>query len=181
MVFSYMVVSTSVSGGVTTYEVNVSSHTRAMGMVITQNSTAWVESDGTVPLVTTSIMGFPEQYNSTTNPTATTEFTTLMAPITMETTMVGQMSLYTAVQFTKSGPSPQTFGPTTINVTTYQVTNPPVTVNECGFSGTINAFNMQFGIVPGTSITLITRMHMSATSDTGPIDFTLQVTSVTTA
>jgi hypothetical protein len=104
-----------------------------------------------------------------------------MAPITMETTMVGQMSLYTSVQFTKSGPSPQTFGPTTINVTTYQVTNPPVTVNECGFSGTINAFNMQFGIVPGTSITLITYMHMSATSDTGPIDFTLQVTSVTTA
>jgi hypothetical protein len=66
-------------------------------------------------------------------------------------------------------------------VTTYQVTNPPITVNECGFSGTINAFNMQFGIVPGTSITLITYMHMSATSDTGPIDFTLQVTSISTA
>jgi len=180
---SYKVVSTSVSGDVTTYKVNISSTIKAMGIGVPENLTAWVSSNGTVPLLEVSMMGFPIEYNSTTNPTATSWFLDQMAPLTTDTSYVSQISLYTGSQFTNEGTSSQTFGPTTMQVTTYDVTNPPIDFNECGYSGHITAFSMQFGTVPNTnpSLTLVTEMHMAGTFNSNSMDFTIKVISITTA
>jgi hypothetical protein len=181
---SYNRVSTSVSGGVTTYKVGITQTVAYGSTRVTENATAWVGSDGTVPLVeVTFLQGYPPtKYNSTSTPTATGEFILLATPFTEEVTMTGQISLYTGSQFTNEGTSPQTFGPTTMQVTTYDVTNPPIDFNECGYSGHITAFSMQFGAVPNTnpSITLITDMHMAGTFDSTSMDFTIKVISITT-
>jgi hypothetical protein len=180
---SYKVLSTSVSGDVTTYDVNITSTVKYAGLGVTEKLEAWVGSNGTVPLMIWN-MGFTQvKYNSTTNPTATSYFVTQMMPLTTETSYVGQIPLYTGSQFTNEGTSSQTFGPTTMQVTTYDVANPPIDFNECGYSGHITAFSMQFGTVPNTnpSLTLITEMHMAGTFDSNSMDMTIKVISITTA
>jgi hypothetical protein len=183
---SYKVVSTSPPvGGVTTYKVNITTTVAYGTMQVTENLTAWVGSDGTVPSMemylrvgTTTVT---TKYNSTTTPTATSYFLTNMMAITTETSYTGQMSLYTGSQFTNEGTSSQTFGPTTMQVTTYDLTNPPIDLNVCGYSFHITAFSMQYGTVPNTnpSLTLVTAMHMAESNN--EIDFTLKVISITTA
>lgn len=180
---SYKVVSTSVSGGVTTYKVNITSTVGYGTTKVTESLSAWVGSDGTVPLMEMYIGSYTSKFNSTTNPTATSYFLSNMLAITTETSYVGQMSLYTGSQFTNEGTSSQTFGPTTMQVTTYDVTNPPIDFNVCGYSGHITAFTMQYGTVPNTSpsLTLITEMHMAGTFEGNSMDFTIKVISITTA
>jgi hypothetical protein len=66
-----------------------------------------------------------------------------------------------------------------MSVTTYKANSLPMTINECGNSVTLNDFFLQFGTVPGTSITLITHMYFNGSMQGTSADFTLQVLSIT--
>jgi hypothetical protein len=109
-------------------------------------------------------------------------FLGLGAPFLVETTSMAQLQLYTSSQFTITGTPIKNFGPTlNMQVTDYSATTLPLNINSCGFTETITAFSLEVGTVPGTSLELITQMHLVATMQSTSTDFTIQVTSITKA
>lgn len=169
MQMSYKVVSKSTSGGVTTYLVDFTQRISSLEV----NASAKFQSNGNI-LWVYEVMNF-------TGSTAENMFLSLGAPFLVETTSMAQLQLYTSSQFTITGTPIKNFGPTSMQVTDYSATTLPLNINSCGFTETITAFSLEVGTVPGTSLELITQMHLVATTQSTSADFTIQVTSITKA
>jgi hypothetical protein len=159
MTASYQVASTSSSGGVTTYKVNVNTRFNA---TMVETIVAWVQSNGNVPEVEFSFGGY--SYNQTTGAAET--FLGLMTPFIVETTFVNEITTYTTGQFYQTGTSSATFGSLTIPLKVYGASNLPITMSGCGYTDVVHAFSMEYGTVPGTSLTLVTNIHVNATDTT---------------
>ncbi|MDG6909424.1 MAG: hypothetical protein JRN08_03555 [Nitrososphaerota archaeon] len=168
---SYRVIYADTSAGMTTYKVEIDYYSSNGAP---ENGTAWVQSNGNVTAV--DFNGYNE-----TGSMASSILVGLMTPFTVESSYVGYIEVYTGTYFHSSGTSTVTVGPTTMTVTNYQANNLPETYTECGYTGTLNSFSMSYGTVPGTSISLVTYLNFSGTSNGDSGDFTLRVVSVTKA
>ena len=63
-----------------------------------------------------------------------------------------------------------------MHVTSYTATNTPETFNECGNSFTINSFGLKVGAIQGTSVSLITYMHLDGVENGQSESFTIKLT-----
>jgi hypothetical protein len=116
---------------------------------------------------------------------AKTEFGAIMGVFGLEFTYTSTLSLYTSLSsyFHSTGSSSMTFGQVSFQVTTLVANSTPETFSECGTTTTLNAFTLQYGTPPGTSLTFITYLNFSGTSsDTkGTYGVTFQLVSMTVA
>ncbi len=174
---SYHVLSTTSSGGLTSYKLYITS-TVVSNSTMSYNVTALLRSDGTAAWV--DINGYNDSSSY-----ATFTLIGMMTPFTVEVTLASEISIYTSTQFTKTSTSTMTFGSTTMSVDTYQPITLPMTISECTFTQTLTQFLLEVGTVPGTTITLATLMHVVGTyqsgSTTSSEDFLVRVTSITKA
>ena len=166
----YTVIYADTSGGVTTYKVFIDFNDGTAD----ENATAWVQSNGNVLAV--DIGGF-----NITGSTAGQTLVGFMAGFTLESTYLNTLEVYTGSYFHSTGTSTVTLGSTTMTVTNYQANSLPETYSECGYTGTINDFAMSVGTVPGTSVTLVTHLHINGTENGDTSDFSIRVVSVTKA
>ncbi|MGD0478403.1 MAG: hypothetical protein ABSB29_09605 [Nitrososphaerales archaeon] len=174
MLLSYRVVSTTVLGGVTTYKVNISSSLA--------NATVWVKSDGTIPLISDFSTNPPTNYNGTTSPTATEAIASLAAPLfALSKSFLNLFPFFSSIQFNSASTIQRSFGPTTMQVTDFEASNLPVTIN-CP-SATVDAFSMESGTVPSTNLTLVTYGHWVANFEEEgvSVEETVEVTSIVLA
>lgn len=166
----YTVIYADTSAGVTTYKVYISFNDGSS----VANATAWVQSNGNV--LALEIAGFNE-----TGAVAGEALVSFMSAFTLESNYLGYVEVYTGSSFHSTGTSTVTLGPTTMTVTNYQANSLPETYTECGYTGSLTDFAMSVGTVPGTSITLVTNLHVSGTSNGDTGDFDIRVVSVTKA
>lgn len=168
---SYQVVSTSASGALTTYNVNLTS----AGEGYTSAYASWVQSNGNV-LAAESTNDWGENI---TGQAAQAVFLSVMTPFVTESTIGATAQLYTGS--VSNGTLTQTYGPTTMQITSYSITSLPQTYNSCGVSQTVTAFAMYRGQVPSTTLSLITFLHFEGTSNGQSEDFTVRVLSIIAA
>jgi len=164
---TYGVVSRSTSGGVTTYKMIV----EFISGSTAENATAWVASDGTVPAVEQS--GF-----NLTGSTAQEIVVGFMSPFTIDSNFVNELQVYTGSYFMSNGTFVQTFAGTNgavLHETSYVATSLPETFNQCGVSASLNAFHMDVAQLQGTSVYLVTLLHIDGTENGQNGDYTLQV------
>ena len=92
----------------------------------------------------------------------------------------GEIGVFTdPAYFTNQGTSSKTFGTVSFDVTTWVANNVPETVDYCGVSSTINAYTLQVGTPPNTSLLFITYLHFDGTSQGQTEDVTFQLLSMT--
>jgi hypothetical protein len=113
-----------------------------------------------------------------------TEFNAVMTIFGLEFTYANTLSIYQSLSsyFHTTGQSQMTFGQVSFQVTTLVANSLPETFSECGSTTTLNAFTLQYGSPPGSSLTFITYLNFAGTSSgtTGTHGITLQLVSMTT-
>ena len=168
---SYSVVDARVSGNTTTYTVKIN---ETLEGTTTTNDTAWVDSNG-------NIIAVDESGYNVTGGSALSVFFGLMTPFMVEAQFSAQLHAFTGSGFRSNGNSTATFGPTSMTVTDYSAMSLPMDVIYCGASESVTAFSLQTGELPGTSMTLVTRLHIEATSGSGYSNISIRLTSITKA
>lgn len=107
-------------------------------------------------------------------------FDELMSIYGLQEYFTGEINVFTdSAYFTNQGTSSKTFGTVTFDVTTWVANSLPETVDYCGVSSTINAYTLQVGTPPGTSLLFITYLHFDGTSQGTTDDITFQLLSMT--
>jgi hypothetical protein len=171
---TYNVASQTTSGSITTYKVVINLTESSTNSF---NGVAWVQSDGTVTALELNYGGYKQNF---TGSEATSLFTSYMVAFTLETTLVSEIQFYSSSLFTNSGTATVTLGPTTMTVNTYSATN--INYSSCGVSTILSSFEMQYGTVPNTSVTLVTYLHFKGTTQTSSgienSDYAISVTSI---
>ncbi|MDG7010900.1 MAG: hypothetical protein JRN57_02145 [Nitrososphaerota archaeon] len=166
MTESYRVTSTSTSGGVTVYTVDLAY--RVGGSVL--NSSAAVDSNGNVLWV--------DEYGQNFTTNAQQYFLGGISAFLIEGTYQGQLQAYTGSSFTSTSKGSQTIGSVSVQVTEYTLSSTPQTFTECGVSGSLSTYLLDVGQTT-SSFSFITYMHMVGTINGQSIDMTIQVTSLT--
>ena len=166
---SYQVVSSSTSGGVTTYEVNISFEYGGSPFT----SVAWVQSNGTV-------VAYDEFGLNTTGSEATSSFVSSMTPFIEDSSLsASAMALYPSSYFTASGSVyAQSFGSTGASFfdQNYTASTLPENFSQCGYSGSLTAFSITIGKLQQTSFFLVMNEHIVGVWDGENVNFTIQVT-----
>ncbi len=152
----------------TTFKVNIAF--TANGQV--QPSTAWVDSNGNV--IAVDFGGF-----NATGSSASSIFLSFMSPFIVEANYNAQLEVFTSGHFSVNGTSTETFGSTSLQLTSYQAVNVPETFTECGTTFTITAFGLKVGPIQGTSVNLIAYMHLEGSENGQSVSFTLAIVWVT--
>jgi len=113
---------------------------------------------------------------------AKTEFLAVMTAFGLEFTYANTIGLYTnSGYFHSTGQSTGTFGQVSFQVTTYVANSAGETFTDCGITTTLNAFTLQYGTPPGTSLTFITYLNFAGSSSNtkGTYGVTFQLVSMT--
>jgi len=159
---------TTVSSGVynATLQITSSSGTESASFVVdANNNTVLSAAFGGQPL--------PKSYAKST-------FDELMSIYGLQEYFSGEINVYTdTAYFTNQGTSSKTFGTVSFDVTTWVANSLPETVDYCGVSSTINAYTLEVGTPPGTSLLFITYLHFDGTSQGETDDVTFQLLSMT--
>lgn len=173
---SYVMIYADTSSGITTYKIGISylqlpSNGSASSP---EDAAAWIKSDGTVLAV---------EYagRNDTGPSAGQYLLGIMGAFAEESTLIGEIGLYTSSYFHSIGNSSVTLGTTNMQITTYAAESLPMSVDVCGDLGTLNSFSLQVGTLPNTDLNLVTFLHLSVTSGAfaGTLDNTIQISSIT--
>jgi hypothetical protein len=107
-------------------------------------------------------------------------FDTFMGVFGLQITFSNELDVFTnSAYFRNDGTSPKTFGTVTFDVTTYVANNTPETFDACGVSATLNAYTLEVGTPPGTSLEFITYLHFEGTSNGQSENVTFQLVSMT--
>ena len=160
---SYQVVSTSASGGVTTYKVNVDFNAGSYPAP----ASASVGSNG-------NVNWFDEFGNNPTGTNAENGFLGYMAPFLVEGAYKAQVQAYTGSGFTSSAKGPQTIGDVTLQVTEYTLKTTPESFTSCGVSGTLDTFQLNLGQTG--SFTIVSYLQIAGTVNGESVNLTIQVT-----
>ena len=166
---SYAVVSSSTSGGVTTYKVDIAFEYGGSPYT----SVALVQSNGNV--VSDDELG----YNAT-GSQATSSFVSSMTPFIEESSLsASAMALYPSPYFKASGSVyTQSFGSTGASFydQNYTASTLPEMFNTCGYSGSLTAFSITIGKLQQSSFFLVMNEHIVGVWDGESANFTIQVT-----
>jgi hypothetical protein len=110
---------------------------------------------------------------------AETEFDSVMGLFGLQAYYTSELGVYTdPAYFTNEGTTTMTYGTVSFPVTTYTANSPNEVVNYCGVSATINAYTLEVGTPPGTSLEFITYLHFAGTSNGESEEVTFQLVSM---
>jgi hypothetical protein len=173
---SYSVLSTSQSGSLTYYKVNVTS---LIDKLTVESGILFYDSSGTVDAL--QFMG-----QNMTGTQASELAISLMEPFVAELSFSAESSVYSQY-VTQLNQTQITIGSTPVNVQNYKANNTPFQVSSCGVTGTVNSLLIQVGQVANSSYgNLITYMEFSGSNSVGggngvTSTFTMQITGLTVA
>ena len=169
---SYTVQSHTGSGSSATYVVMVSQTTGGN----TVSGTATYQGDGTVQSITFQGQTLPGTVGSSL-------FNAWMTSFVLELNVQNTYQTYLSfANIAKVNQTSISIGPSSTTVTNYKANNTPFTTTSCGYTFTINSLAIQLGQVQGSSYgTLVTYEAFNGVSGGAPLNYALQITSITKA
>jgi hypothetical protein len=173
---SYNVIYASGSGASRVYKVavNETGSSGSSSSITAETATVWLRANGSV--IATEYAGA-----NLTGMEATLGASLFYGFVTQLPTYNNIQEYTSSTYVHKVNTTSATFGPTTMTVTNYAANSLPETVTTCSGTVTLQSFALQTGAVPGTSLSLLTKESLTATSNGSTDTFVLRLLSVTKA